>query len=156
MKGGQTKMLEAEVYVYTWNDSIDTLIQDFANGRMLTVSDGQHGQQNQTMAQKIYQRWKTHPRTTGCTRSIPKRARRITRNYYHSMDFRTDGTRLTRRSSYRLRRSADTQEKPRHRPRTAVHKLQTFRHHCSINVILERNEIHHLRYFDRRTGRLAC
>ena len=33
-------MLEAEVCVYTWNDSIDTLIQDFANGRMLTVSDG--------------------------------------------------------------------------------------------------------------------
>ena len=160
-------MLEAEVCVYTWNDSIDTLIQDFANGRMLTVSDGSHSPRNKAGSaaldsrikrrhRRIYQRWRTYPRTTGCTRSISKRARRITRNYYHSMDFRTDGTRLTRRSSYRLRRSADTQEKPRHRPRTAVHKLQTFRHHCSINVILERNEIHHLRYFDRRTGRLAC
>ena len=88
-------MLEAEVCVYTWNDSIDTLIQDFANGRMLTVSDGSHSPRNKAGSaalysrikrrhRRIYQRWRTYPRTTGCTRSISKRARRITRNYYHS------------------------------------------------------------------------
>ena len=161
-------MLEAEVCVYTWNDSIDTLIQDFANGRMLTVSDGSHSPRNKAGSaalysrikrrhRRIYQRWRTYPRTTGCTRSISKRARRITRNYYHSqvivrileqmvpdsqgvVVIGCDGLSALMRSLW-------------HRPRTAVHKLQTFRHHCSNNGILERNEIHHFPHSRERTPR---